>query len=88
MVADPENLQAVRKSKSTNPNIKSIIVVGEPHEGCHTFKEMAKSDHTGVKLFKGKDVDTAHEVALLPFSSGTTGKRLENILGCKPCKLH
>lgn len=73
MVAEPDTLKAVRKAKNKNPNIKSIIVVGEPHEGCHTFNEMIKSDLTGIQLFRGRDVDTQNEVALLPFSSGTTG---------------
>lgn len=74
MVTEESTIGAVRNCKAKNPKIKSIVMVGEPHEGCHTFKEMAKSDPSRVKLLRGKDVDTTTEVALLPFSSGTTGK--------------
>ncbi|CAL8108931.1 unnamed protein product [Orchesella dallaii] len=96
VVAEAETLKAVRKSKERNPNIKSIVIVGEPHEGCHTYKEMAKSDPSGVTFFRGTDVDTTTQVALLPFSSGTTGppKGVElthanlatNLIQCDPLK--
>ncbi|ODM92779.1 putative 4-coumarate--CoA ligase 3 [Orchesella cincta] len=98
VVAESETLESVRKSKERNPNIKSIVIVGEPHQGCHTFKEMANSDPSGVSLFKASasDVDTTTQVALLPFSSGTTGppKGVElthanlatNLIQCDPGK--
>jgi acyl-coenzyme A synthetase/AMP-(fatty) acid ligase len=73
VVTEAEHVEAVKKAKETNPKIKSIVIVGEPQEGCHTFHEMIKADTFGVEFFKGSSVDTLSELALLPFSSGTTG---------------
>lgn len=75
-MAEPETIKAARKAKSRNPKIRSIIMVGEPHEGCHTFKEMANCDPSGVTFMRGADIDTVNDVAILPFSSGTTGNFL------------
>jgi len=73
VVTEGEHIESVKKAQTKNPKIKSIITVGEPEEGCHTFLEMMKSDTFGIEFFKGSSVDTSTELALLPFSSGTTG---------------
>jgi len=74
VITEDEHFSSVRKSKESNPNLKSIIIVGEAREGCHSFHEMVKADTFGVEFFKGSSVDTTEQLALLPFSSGTTGK--------------
>lgn len=73
VITEAEHLSSIKKAKESNPKIKSIIVVGEPSEGCHSFHEMIKADTFGIDFFKGSSVDTSEEMALLPFSSGTTG---------------
>lgn len=47
--------------------------MGEAHEGCHTFSEMIKVDPAGSNFLKGSQINTRDTVAMLPFSSGTTG---------------
>ncbi|CAL8108950.1 unnamed protein product [Orchesella dallaii] len=66
-------LNAVRGAKSENPRLNSIIIIGEAHEGCHTFSEMVKSDTNGVTFSTGENSDTSETISLLPYSSGTTG---------------
>ena len=63
----------LRRALKECPTLKSIIVVGEPAEGCHTFSEMIKFDSSGSKFLKGSDINSKDFVAILPFSSGTTG---------------
>ena len=73
VVTAEDYLASCRAAKEANPNLKSIIVVGEPHEGCHTFSEMARADTAGVEFCKGSQIDTVNDICLLPYSSGTTG---------------
>ena len=73
VVTNDDNLNSVLQAKGETPNIRSVIVVGESVNGCHSFHEMAKTSTLGVQFFKGSDVDTREHLALLPFSSGTTG---------------
>lgn len=35
------------------PWLKSIIVIGDTVEGCHSFHEMVKVDSSGVEFSKG-----------------------------------
>jgi len=78
VVCDEEYLHTVRKVKEVSPTIRSLIVVGEPREGCHTFKEMIKQDTFGIEFFKGSQVNTREKIAVLPYSSGTTGKSVNS----------
>ncbi|CAG7723148.1 unnamed protein product [Allacma fusca] len=73
VVTLPDYLEACRAAKTANPKIKSIVIVGEPHEGCHSYYEMVKADTTGVDFAKGSQMDTLNDTILLPYSSGTTG---------------
>lgn len=77
VVTNEENVASVLKAKDANPKIKSVIVVGEPVSGCHSFYEMVKADTFGIDFYKGSSSDTTQELALLPFSSGTTGKYMK-----------
>jgi len=73
LVVAPTNVLIAQEIKKSNPNIRSIIVVGEAPQGCHSFFQMIKADTLGVEFFKGSSIDTTKEIAALPFSSGTTG---------------
>ena len=64
---------AIVAVKEKSPILKSVIVVGEATEGCHTFAEMIRTDVTGVEFCKGSQIDTVNDTCLLPYSSGTTG---------------
>jgi len=64
----------VRAAKSDNPKLRGVVVIGDPLEDCHTFFEMIKTDTHGVRFVQGKHMNTLDHVALLPYSSGTTGR--------------
>lgn len=66
-------LNAVISAKAENPGLGSIIILGDAREGCHTFSEMVKCDTHGVEFSTGAKHDTNETIALLPYSSGTTG---------------
>ncbi|OXA41756.1 probable 4-coumarate--CoA ligase 3 [Folsomia candida] len=96
VVTNEENVASVLKAKDANPKIKSVIVVGEPVSGCHSFYEMVKADTFGIDFYKGSSSDTTQELALLPFSSGTTGPPkgvmlthsniVTNLIQCEPSR--
>jgi acyl-CoA synthetase (AMP-forming)/AMP-acid ligase II len=75
VVTTPNFLKTIRKAKSSGEcaNLNSIVVIGEAHDGCHTFSEMIKTDTTGVEFMKGSQMNTKEDAVLLPYSSGTTG---------------
>ena len=73
IVTIPAFLPIVQAYQKSNPNLKHVVVLGEARDGCHTYSEMIKTDPTGANFLKGSEIDTNEEVALLPFSSGTTG---------------
>jgi len=73
VVTIPAFLPIIREYQKSNPNLKHIIVIGEAHEGCHTYSEIIKMETDGANFLKGSEIDTVDEVALLPYSSGTTG---------------
>ncbi len=73
VVTIPALLPVIRRAVAECPTLKSVVVVGEAAEGCHTFSEMVKADSSEAEFLKGADIDTKDYVALLPFSSGTTG---------------
>lgn len=62
-----------REVQKLCPTLKSVIVIGEPVEGCHSFFEMIKTNSSGKEFAKGSSFDTTDEIAFLPYSSGTTG---------------
>jgi non-ribosomal peptide synthetase component E (peptide arylation enzyme) len=62
----------VRAVMKKCPTLKSVIVVGDPVEGCHTFSEMLKTERSSAKILLGSELNTLEETALLPYSSGTT----------------
>jgi len=80
LVVIPANVSIAQEIKKSNPKIRSIVVVGEAPLGCHSFYEMSKADTQGVEFFKGSSIDTTKEIAILPFSSGTTGVRAFNVV--------
>ena len=51
------------------------IVVSENHTGCFAFDEHIKeTDHYQILRVKQRNINVSYEdIALLPFSSGTTG---------------
>jgi non-ribosomal peptide synthetase component E (peptide arylation enzyme) len=74
IVATFDLIPLAREVMKKCPTLKSIIVVGEPVEGCHTFSEMLKTDRTSAKILLGSQINTLEETVLLPYSSGTTVK--------------
>jgi len=74
VVTLPLFLQVIRATQKKCPSLKHIIVISEEaHEGCHSFFEMTKVDNKSTRYLKGSDINAEKHVALLPFSSGTTG---------------
>ncbi|CAL8097190.1 unnamed protein product [Orchesella dallaii] len=63
----------VREVQKLSSTLKSVIVIGDPVDGCHSFSEMVKVNSQGVEFAKGTQFDTTDELAILPYSSGTTG---------------
>jgi len=67
-------LDLARETQKKAPTMKEIILISdETHDGCHSFFEMIKVDNKGTNYLKGSDIDAETQVALLPYSSGTTG---------------
>ena len=54
-------------------------MIGEAHEGCHTFSEMIKTETKGVQFYTGREIDVMNDIAVLPYSSGTTGSNNKSI---------
>ncbi|ODM98593.1 4-coumarate--CoA ligase 1 [Orchesella cincta] len=73
----------VREVQKLSSSLKSIIVIGDTVDGCHSFSEMVKVNSQGVEFAKGSQFDTTEEIALLPYSSGTTGKYSLNVSDTK-----
>jgi acyl-CoA synthetase (AMP-forming)/AMP-acid ligase II len=69
----PAFVPPILEAQKVLPALSHIVVIGESQPGCHNFFEMIKTDTTGVKFFTGKEIDTEDDVAILPYSSGTTG---------------
>jgi len=72
VVTIPEFVPVLRDFQKSWPELK-VIVVGDAVEGCHTYSEMIKTDPSEAGMVWGSQGDTAEEIALLPYSSGTTG---------------
>lgn len=69
-------MDSVRSAKAQDPGLKSIILIGDDAiDGTHSYSEMIKCDTKGVKFTSGSKNgrNTLDDVALLPYSSGTTG---------------
>lgn len=73
VITIPHFLPSIQEIKSRQPQLEKVILIGDAHDGSHTFSEMIKTGTVGVEFHSGKSVDTANDIALLPFSSGTTG---------------
>jgi len=74
IITIPSLLETVRAAQKKAATLEHIIIVSdEAYEGCHSFFEMLKVDNKGTNYLKGSDIDAETQVALLPFSSGTTG---------------
>jgi non-ribosomal peptide synthetase component E (peptide arylation enzyme) len=81
-VTTPQFLSSLLATKGSGdcPDLKSIIIIGEPHAECHTFSEMIKVDPTRVRFPSSSEINTLEDITLLPFSSGTTGLPKGNLL--------
>jgi acyl-coenzyme A synthetase/AMP-(fatty) acid ligase len=58
------------------PSVKTFVDVNPfdgPISGCSSFFDMAKQSTSGVEFCKGSSIDPKTDIAVLPFSSGTTG---------------
>ena len=79
IVTIPAFLPVIREAAAQSPALalktKPIVVgaAGDIPEDCHNFFSMLRTSTTGVNFVTGKDVDLLNDVALLPYSSGTTG---------------
>jgi len=78
IVTIPLFLPVILEAKKLYPKELSsakVIIIGEAQENCHSFFEMLKTNSQGVKLVDSSDPDVncSDDVAMLPFSSGTTG---------------
>jgi len=71
VITIPEFVPALR-NQQVCPEIQ-VIVVGDAVAGCHTFTEMIKTDPSEARVLTGNQIDTTNEIALMPYSSGTTG---------------
>jgi acyl-coenzyme A synthetase/AMP-(fatty) acid ligase len=84
-------LDSVRTARAENPTLKSIIIIGNDGaiDGCHSFSEMIKCDTKGVEFISGSKGgrNTCEDVALLPYSSGTTGNTTRLKFKCKYTRL-
>lgn len=72
IITIPDFVPALRTIQKSDPDMK-IIVLGESVEGCHTYTEMIKTDPAEFSSFKRSGINTKEEIAMLPYSSGTTG---------------
>ena len=74
-ITTPNFLASIQACQSSGecPDLKSIILLGAPHPGCHTFSEMIKVDPRHVEFPPNSQFNTQEDTSLLPFSSGTTG---------------
>jgi long-subunit acyl-CoA synthetase (AMP-forming) len=66
-------LKAARNGCSTLSSLTIIVIGEQDDESCISFFELVKTDPSGLKFLMGSKIDTRKEVALLPYSSGTTG---------------
>ncbi|XP_066275421.1 uncharacterized protein [Branchiostoma lanceolatum] len=66
-----EVAETVTAAKRNCPNVKEIFVIGGDVPGCRSFSELLKDD--GSAFPENVSVDVKEDVAVLPYSSGTTG---------------
>lgn len=84
VITIPQLAPLVEAARPNCPTLtEKSIVVGETSEGCHSFFEMLKTNTTGIDLLKGSDINS-DDIALLPYSSGTT---VNKFLAKEPCFL-
>jgi len=68
-------LPAVEKARKLCPQLLSVIAIGDSGEyNAHSFFEMCEVDWTGIEFLKGTEIDTTKEMAMLQYSSGTSGR--------------
>ncbi|OWF49894.1 probable 4-coumarate--CoA ligase 1 [Mizuhopecten yessoensis] len=68
IVTTPDCASRARGAATLCPNIRETIVIGEA-EGCRPFHTL----QTVRDLIKNVDVNPKEDIALMPYSSGTTG---------------
>ncbi|XP_033755252.1 probable 4-coumarate--CoA ligase 1 [Pecten maximus] len=68
IVTTPDCAPRARGAATICPNIRDIIVIGEA-EGCRSFSSI----QTVGEQVKSVAVDPREDIALMPYSSGTTG---------------
>ncbi|XP_019642431.1 PREDICTED: probable 4-coumarate--CoA ligase 3 isoform X2 [Branchiostoma belcheri] len=60
-----------RKAKSNCPNVKDIYIIGGTAEGCKPLSDLLADD--GSAMPSDVKIDPHEDIAMLPYSSGTTG---------------
>jgi len=74
VVTIPAHLKFLQELKAESLKSLEIIVIGETDEQDFIpFFDLVKTDTKGVRFLTGSEIDTTEEVAMLPYSSGTTG---------------
>ncbi|CAH1268927.1 ACSF2 [Branchiostoma lanceolatum] len=66
-----ELVESVKAAKRNCPNVKEILVMGGDVPGCRAFSKLLQDD--GSAFPENVTVDVTGDVAVLPYSSGTTG---------------
>ncbi|CAH1261574.1 ACSF2 [Branchiostoma lanceolatum] len=60
-----------RKAKSNCPDVKDIYIIGGTAEGCKQLSDLLADD--GSAMPTDVKIDPQEDIAILPYSSGTTG---------------
>ncbi|XP_078590150.1 putative 4-coumarate--CoA ligase 1 [Branchiostoma floridae x Branchiostoma japonicum] len=71
LVTVAEFAENARKAKSNCPDVKDIYVIGGTAEGCKPLSDLLADDGSAVP--EDVKIDPREDIAILPYSSGTTG---------------
>ncbi|XP_035686016.1 4-coumarate--CoA ligase 1-like [Branchiostoma floridae] len=71
VITVPEVAETVKAAKYKCPNVKEIFVIGSDVPECRSFSELLEDD--GLAFPADVPVNVTEDVAVLPYSSGTTG---------------
>ncbi len=71
VITQPPFLGGVLEAKKQLPDLRDVIVTGEPRENSLSFSQLMEKAPATTALFRASDSD---EVAMIIYTSGTTGK--------------